>query len=428
MLIEFYGRNFGCFRDEFRLSMLATDIERGSDRGVVEVQVEGDDAPLRLLRCAAIYGPNASGKSTVIKAAHALGELLRRSRNHASNDPVSFYEPFSLDPETHEKPVALGAKAVINGAVFDYYVEYTREHIVVEKLTRLSGDEPENLFCRVDRKVEGSWSSNPIFQLIAKRFGRRTLLLSVVDSLAPRIAREICVGFMRHLTNYHPRLRRPFLTLQPDIVARRANTDSAFRDWLLARLKAADVGVADLSIMETPIRYAEGFVKGLEDDPVLAANPPKMHSLSLHHRGKDGASQLPFNKESYGTRLLVELSPLLYDLTHEKKELAAFVDEFDASMHPVLLREIVNHFNCALPMADVRGQLIFAAHETSLIDGEAREAPLRRDQVWFAEKDSTGASQLESVSDFKERQNLNMRRRYLQGRYGALPAIGTFKE
>ena len=67
MLLEFYGRNFGCFRDEFRLSMLATDVDPGSDRGVVEVKVEGEDEPLRLLRAVAIYGPNGSGKSTVLR-------------------------------------------------------------------------------------------------------------------------------------------------------------------------------------------------------------------------------------------------------------------------------------------------------------------------------------------------------------------------
>ena len=62
MLVEFYGQNFGCFRDEFRLSMLATDIDPNSDRGIVKVRVDGDAEPLRLLRAVAIYGPNASGK------------------------------------------------------------------------------------------------------------------------------------------------------------------------------------------------------------------------------------------------------------------------------------------------------------------------------------------------------------------------------
>ncbi len=79
MLIELFGRNFGSFRDEFHLSMLATDIDPGNPRGIVEVPLEGEDEPLRLLRCAAIYGPNASGKSTVLRAAAALEHLLSSS-------------------------------------------------------------------------------------------------------------------------------------------------------------------------------------------------------------------------------------------------------------------------------------------------------------------------------------------------------------
>ena len=74
----------------------------------------------------------------------------------------------------------------------------------------------------------------------------------------------------------------------------------------------------------------------------------------------------------------------------------------------------------------MRGQLIFATHETALLDAEAKDAVLRRDQVYLTEKDSSGASRLYSVAEFKERNNLNLRRRYLQGRYGALPALGQF--
>jgi hypothetical protein len=72
----------------------------------------------------------------------------------------------------------------------------------------------------------------------------------------------------------------------------------------------------------------------------------------------------------------------------------------------------------------VRGQLVFATHETGLLDAEAKDAVLRRDQIYLTEKDSTGASRLYSVAEFKERNNLNLRRRYLHGRYGALPAVG----
>ena len=134
MLIEFYGKNYGCFRDEFRLSMLATDIDPKSDRGIVEVKVEGDPEPLRLLRAAAIYGPNASGKSTVLRAAGALSRLLSVTQSYSSDRPLTVYEPFAFGSKAAGTPVTLGARAVIDHAVYDYLVSFDRTAIHHEKL------------------------------------------------------------------------------------------------------------------------------------------------------------------------------------------------------------------------------------------------------------------------------------------------------
>lgn len=118
----------------------------------------------------------------------------------------------------------------------------------------------------------------------------------------------------------------------------------------------------------------------------------------------------------------------MYGIAHATTSRAVFVDELDASLHPVLLQGLIRHLNRELPLERARGQLIFATHETTLLDDEAKEAVLRRDQVYLAEKDATGAPRLFSVAEFRERNNLNIRHRYLQGRYGALPALGSFAE
>ncbi|NJL31659.1 MAG: hypothetical protein HC898_08525 [Phycisphaerales bacterium] len=97
-------------------------------------------------------------------------------------------------------------------------------------------------------------------------------------------------------------------------------------------------------------------------------------------------------------------------------------------MHPTLLQGLIRHFNSEIPQKKMCGQLIFVTHETALLDAEAKNAALRRDQVYLTEKDASGAARLYSVAEFNERNNLNMRKRYLQGRYGALPALGSFKD
>lgn len=436
MLIELYGQNFGCFRDEFRLSMLATEIDPRSDRGIVEVKVEGDEEPLRLLRAVALYGPNGSGKSTVLRAAGALAYLLRVSGRVASDEPLQPYEPFGLGPQS-KLPVTLGVKAVIDRVVYDYVVSFDRLAFVSEKLTRLSGESPTVLLDRVGEHAKGAWKADPQFELISKFFRGNALLLSLADSLAPNLAKDIAVGLQRMLVTSSA--SPPHWRINNPTIAARVRKDSTFSDWLLTRLKSADVGVVELrtdevrTVVKTSKSEEDAEEKNESDDVDISIR------LSLVHSGSDGPVVLPYNRESEGTRRLVELSPLLYELAHTRgfyslalsssgRTSAAFVDEFDASLHPLLLRAIVGHFNCEVPIKDARGQLIFATHETALMEGEAKDAILRRDQIYFTEKDSSGASRLFSVAEFKERNNLNIRRRYLQGRYGALPSLGTFTE
>src|SRR5687767_14185768 len=145
MLIEYFGENFGCFRDAFRLSMLATDIDPDSDRGIVEVAVSGDPEPLRLLRSAALYGPNASGKSTILRAARSLGLLIFRAARFRSDEPIDFYEPFA-GGRAAEKPVRLGLKAVVDGNVYDYEVAFDQFQVIHERLDQQLLDQSLTLF------------------------------------------------------------------------------------------------------------------------------------------------------------------------------------------------------------------------------------------------------------------------------------------
>lgn len=425
MLIEFYGENFGCFRDEFRLSMLASDIDPGSDRGIVEVKLRGDDEPLRLVRAVAIYGANGSGKSTVLRAASVLRRLIVRSRMYRSDSPLNSYEPFALGPEGN--PVRLGIKGVVNGRVYEYEIRFERTKFVSERLTCRTPDGERLLFHRVGQNVQGEWTKGEGFSLLSKDFRPNALLLSLADRLAPSLAKKIAVGIRRLLTPYSAStVIQPWLPEGVTVAAQRAKDNSRFAAWLLSHLKSADVGVTDLRtelVKVTPPRDSDDAGAHSNEETV-----EEYYRLSLLHRGSGGSFPIPYARESHGTQRLVELAPLFYDLGRFSQPTAAFVDEIDESLHPLLLQGIVRHFNCEMPLTSIRGQIIFVTHDTSLLEGEAKDAILRRDQVYLTEKDSSGAARLYSVVEFKERNNLNLRRRYLQGRYGAIPSLGTFEE
>ncbi|MBX3410513.1 MAG: AAA family ATPase [Phycisphaeraceae bacterium] len=427
MLIELFGKNFGCFRDEFRLSMLATDIDPGSTRGIVEVEIKGDDKPLRLLRAVAIYGPNGSGKSTVLRAAKALRYLIGQTARLRSDSPIGPYEPFALG-SNRKAPVQLGLKAVIDGHVFEYSVEFEQKQFRRERLVELGVSDETVLFDRTAQKVTGLWKDDDSFALLAKDFRTNALLLSLADRLAPSLAKNIAVGFRGLLQGFDP---TNILDIPPWLqgathVAQRVQNNPKFSAWLRTQLRAADIGVVDLRTEEVRIKAQTLYAPEGDDSDDETATPT--YQLSLLHQGEGGHIPLSYAQESLGTRRLVELSPLMYDLAHATDSHAAFVDEIDASMHPALLLGLIRHFNCEIPLSQARGQLIFATHETTLMDDQAKDAVLRRDQIYFTEKDATGAARLFSVAEYNERNNLNIRRRYLQGRYGALPSLGSFTE
>jgi len=414
MLVELYGRNFRCFRDEFKLSMLATDIDPDDPRGLIEVPLEGEPEPLRLLRCAAIYGPNASGKSTVLTAAWALRYLLRETVNLASDEPLGPFEPFQLDEECASRPVQLGLRAILSGRVYDYAIEFDGDRFLRESLTEIGPKKSVSLFARELQDVAGEWAGDPQFKLLASGFRPNALLLALADRHAPGLAEGIAVG-LRDLLEPYDSSRQPLYTQS---VAERAHADrEGFGSWLLEWLRRADLGIVDLDTEE---------IAPLEPEAPEPSRKRPRHRIQFYHRTQADPVPLGSYHESLGTYKMAGLASIVHEITSSETGVGYFVDEIGASLHPHLLQAVIRHVNCDVPMASMRGQLIFATHDALLIDGKASEGILRRDQVYLTEKDADGSCRLFSLAEFKERNNLNLRRRYLQGRYGAIPAIGAF--
>jgi len=395
--------------------MLATEIDPENPRGVIDVELHGDDEPLTLLRSVAIYGPNASGKTNLIRAADALGALLGQSLETPSDEPMGLYVPFRLNAQSAERPVMLGIRAVVERRVYEYVIEYERAGFLSEKLKRIDADGSELLFDRAADVVTGSWTTHPQFALVLRSFRSNKLLLSLADAFAPDLAGEIAVGFRRLLAARNPTWTHPMYAGQE--AAQRAHQDkSGFGQWMLEWLQAADFGIVDYNVNE--VEGARGRGKEL--------SPNEEIELELLHATDSAPVRLKWQLESEDTRRMLQLLPFIYDLSSARRGQAYFIDEISASMHPKLFAAILREFNSDVLPDSGTGQLIFTTHDTTVIDGEARSAPLRRDQIYFTEKDASGASRLYSLAEFRERQTVNLRKRYLQGRYGALPVIGRF--
>jgi AAA15 family ATPase/GTPase len=217
--------------------------------------------------------------------------------------------------------------------------------------------------------------------------------------------------------------------------------DEGFKSWVSQALRSADMGIVDLLVREEDLtvpppppglskqekrlaeefvttmrRFAEKAKQQLNDGSSL---PKKMLTVSLIHQGSNRLG-VPFGleNESDGT---VAFYGLLGPLVHVVGSGGTLcVDELDASLHPLLGLWVLHYFSD--PKLNPRGaQIIFTTHDTNILD----RASLRRDQIWFTEKDAEGGTHLYPLTDFKPRKNENLERGYLQGRYGAAPFIDS---
>ena len=157
------------------------------------------------------------------------------------------------------------------------------------------------------------------------------------------------------------------------------------------------------------------LMRGVQGEPVLV-------QLRMQHRAKDGRLvTFTEQEQSEGTQRLIHLLPALFGL-NENLEQVVIIDELDRRMHPLVSRMLVE--------AATEGngeprqsQLIFTTHDTNLLDLDL----LRRDEIWFVEKDQGGASHLYSLAEFKVRPDLDIEKGYLNGRFGAIPFIGDVR-
>jgi hypothetical protein len=410
MLIRFEVANFRSILDPVELSMVAIDRDR----------VEARPAPNlgeSLLSVAAIYGPNASGKSNVLAALTWLTTAVRESLRIWDDEiPV---EPFAF-AEGHGRPTEFAVELIIAGVRFEYVVELDRQVVRYEGLFHYPEKKRRRIFEREDGELKlqrGLGGLSGVRELLTPR----TLALSVArrfdDPLVSEFTSALLAGRTLGLS------RRGYrLGAGPNYSTVRWFEDAAEgqqvlfdisdnlvpedRAQALALLRLADLGIDDVTIDKEVVVSFDGT-------PRTATRP----RVRLVHR--TGGESVPFDlaAESAGTRTWFQLiGPVLNAL---KAGSPLLFDELDASLHPTLSMQLIRLFHD--PATNPAGaQLIFTSHDTSLLNH------LNRDEVWLTEKTEGGATRLGALAEFageRVRRSQNLERAYLHGRFGALPDV-----
>jgi len=412
MLIEFSVSNYRSIREKRTLSMVAYP-RLGKRTNLLKPELEGENFP-SLLKVAAIYGPNASGKSSLIQALGFAGSMMRRKADPESYIPV---HPFRFDKELASQPSKFEYNFISRGMRYEYVVEATKERIHRETLTSYPKGKDVLIYSRhfVDGEGEkydfGSLEGGEIVHKAWRRLTSPRVLF-----LPQAIANSS--DELQQLVPVSDWFRSSTLCIDQDsmtpwsIVARSYLHQHPEESRKLSKfLNKLDVPITEIRF---DIVNAEKLTPSSWADDSILNSVEKDFKTKLTHTTDLGSAEFDFEDESGGTKNLIGFwLPWLHFGAGDGGFVA--VDELDSSLHPKIVEKVVREHL----LGKSQKQLIFTTHDTHLMKTKV----LRRDQFWIAERDRYGATNLFSIHDFDGRDSEDVEGRYYAGRYRGLPLL-----
>lgn len=426
-LLSFSVENFRSLYKRKTISFVPTAIKDGPSDNVFIC------GGYRYLRTAAIYGANSSGKSNIVLAMAAMSRLILSSVSMNDGDEL-LYDPFVLSRSSRRQPTRYEMDFVVGGIRYYYMFANTADRIVEEILIRLekNGNQTK-LFLRNE---EGIGVNEKCFTEgigLEERTNANRLFLSLAGQLGGDISNSIIQYFRDGMvilsgleTDHYKVFSKRMLN---------ANLPGCLdmkKFFTRVKLGFLDISAVqrDFSLSDLP----EDMPDEMKRDIARELNGKKQlkvftsHGIYDENGNRQDTSMFDFDEmESAGTKKLFDMAGPFFDALENGDILV--VDELDAKMHPLISQEIISLFNDA--KRNPKGaQLIFTTHDTNLLSSKQ----LRRDQIWFTEKDELERSDLYNMMDIvlpdgtKPRGDGNIERNYIRGRYGAIPYIETYND
>ena len=409
MLIRFSFKNFKSFKDENVLDMEATSLKE-HEYNVVKTD------NVNLLKVAAIYGANASGKTNVLQAFDYMKKRILVSDDSKKNSPIDEDNVYSF--MINNEPISLEVEILAkNNKIYKYGFDVLKDSIVSEWLYIKKINKFYSIFEREKNNVTMK-SNNKISGLA--NIDERTLFLNIYSKIDKdnEDFNNVYDWFVNanYLDLGNPRFE-DFINTR---ISLKILSDEKYKKELLRFIKTFDSGI-------------EG-IKTTPDSIEEVQNNNRVVKVELIHRGENNELKaLPLELESNGTRKMFHLFDFFMDAL--RNGMVLFIDELDAKLHPLLTRYIINLFHNSETNIG-NGQLIYSTHDTVNLNKET----FRRDEIWFTEKNRDGVSEMYALSDYilddedgnnksgkKVRNDATYNKDYLTGRYGAIPVLEEFE-
>lgn len=446
MLIEFTVANFGSFKEPQVLEMAPASNIRKLSENCFSTGLANQ--PRRLLRSAMVYGPNASGKTHLVKAAYFVREMVLNSNRKKVEEPIKT-DPFLIDLQTRFEPSAFQMIFVVDGQRHQYGFKVDHKRVWNEWCYIFPRRQGKTAFFRRDYDAD-----KDIYNVETNALeGLKDSLESVPeDWLAlTQFGQEKKIRWPQLAATYRW-FQQQLRVIHPDgeitpIDALNLCEKPQGRDWVLSFLKAADLGIENIeaeTFNETFSGLSKSLIEFLKDNPpnelskknkiafrqaVVDENWEALSELGLKVKRRElktirtipqTGETVPFdwNKESTGTQKMFALAGGWKDILDEGQ--VFFIDELETGLHHRLARFLLELIHD--PERNTNGaQLIATTHDTALLDNQI----IRPDQIWLMNKNRAYASRMYPLSDFdiKLKKHETLQKFYLDGHYGAVPMV-----
>ncbi len=438
MLVRFIVSNFLSFREEVEFNMLVGAFKTH--------QNHIHEGPVKTLRASAIYGANGAGKSNLIKSIEFLQNVVKDNGLVGSVEHLKY----KLNDENINKPISFEVEFIIAKKVYAYGVSFNRNLVIKEWLIESGISKDDKLI--FNREIN---KAGKIVITLADKYSKtqkQKLLIELIrDNLLKSSELLLCkdeVLKIKEITEFKSKILDDLVIIHPNSkfggLVPSLTTSENFRTFANNLLETFDTGVCELAVENVDFDKFFG-----EDDEVLKSNlinelvlghnillndngkgvlvtsdaqgnyiVKKVVSNHIDNHGKKVAFEL--DEESDGTQRLLDFIPAFSAILDQK--VTYIIDEIDQSLHPALLKALVKKI---MDEENVEGQLVFTTHESNLLDLDI----FRQDEIWFVEKSKSGnSSTIYSLSEYKPRYDLDIRKGYLKGRFGAIPFLASLEE
>lgn len=434
MLIRFSIKNWMSFEHLSTFSLIATEEFQHSER-IARIQV--DKLKLKILPVAAIFGGNASGKTNLFESLSFAQNLIVRGTQPDSLIPVNIFK--LGDSKKTNSPTEFEFELLINEQIYVFSFSVDRKIIIKEKLTHISGNKENILYCRKKDQIHfcTSFKNYQFFDFVFQ--GTRKNQLFLTNSVFQNIDdfKSIYDWFSNKLVLIFPFSRfvsvEKFLN-EKEFLSSTINQILPLLDTGISRIGSEEIPFESLPLSEQEKMH---FKEELPEGKSISITPINRYSINArfvitrkngrlfaeklvtYHLNANGEEiKFDITQESDGSQRLIDLLPAFLEMSLMKTERVFVIDEIDRSLHTLLVKYLLENY-LAKCSSTSRQQLLFTTHNTMLMDQKL----LRGDEMWVTERNKYGASSIFSFSEYNEsiKKDKDLRKSYFDGRLGGIP-------